>query len=78
MKRWIGIGSLFGGLSVMLGAFGAHSLKGQLAPEKLSAFKTATYYMGAHALALLLVGVLTLQLGQAYDDKLKKIGIFLN
>ena len=60
----------------MLGAFGAHSLRDQLAPEKLSAFQTATHYMGLHSLALLLVGVLSLQLSEIYSKQLRKVGVF--
>ncbi len=76
MKFWVGLGGLFGGLSVLLGAFGAHSLKNYLPPQKLVAFKTATQYMAIHGLALILVGVLSLQLGQTYKTKLKKTGVF--
>tara|TARA_Y100001960_G_C14445563_1_gene714729 strand:- start:165 stop:542 length:378 start_codon:yes stop_codon:yes gene_type:complete len=76
MKIWIGIGGILGGLSVMLGAFGAHSLKSHLPPEKLTAFQTATHYMSVHALAILLVGLLSLQLGATYENRLKKVEIF--
>ena len=76
MKIWVGIGGLLGGLSIMLGAFGAHSLKNQLPPEKFAAFQTATYYMSVHAMALLLVGVLSLHLGETYESRLKKVQFF--
>ena len=42
----------------MLGAFGAHSLKGQIDGPLLAAFNTAAQYQMYHALALLLVGIL--------------------
>ena len=76
MKIWIGFGALFGGFSVMLGAFGAHSLKDHLSAQKLSAFQTATQYMATHSLAILIIGVLSLQLGKAYESKLRKVGVF--
>ena len=51
--NWISLGAGFGGLSVMLGAFGAHSLKDFLTEQKLATFQTGTQYMGYHALALM-------------------------
>ena len=77
MRFWIGLGGLFGGFSVILGAFGAHSLKDQLPAQKLAAFQTATQYMATHGLALLLVGALSIQLGERYEAKLKKVGGFI-
>jgi uncharacterized membrane protein YgdD (TMEM256/DUF423 family) len=47
------LGSLLGGLSVALGAFGAHGLRSRLPPERLDNFETAARYQMYHALALL-------------------------
>lgn len=74
--NWISLGAGFGGLSVMLGAFGAHSLKEHLTEQKLATFQTGTQYMGYHALALVLVGVLVLLLGEQGKQALKKVGVF--
>jgi len=74
--NWISIGAGFGGLSVMLGAFGAHSLKDLLTEQKLATFQTGTQYMGYHALALILVGILVLNFGESGKQRLKKVGIF--
>lgn len=38
--------------AVVLGAFGAHGLKGRLAPEALASFETGVRYQFIHALAL--------------------------
>ena len=46
-------GALLGGLSVCLGAFGAHALKQRLGPYELDIFHTATTYMMYQALFLL-------------------------
>ena len=73
--NWVSLGAVFGGLSVMLGAFGAHGLKNVLSEQKLSAFHTATQYMGYHGLALVLVGILCIQLGEEEARSLKKIGM---
>ncbi len=55
--RWILIGSLLGGLGVVLGAFGAHGLQGRLEPRDLQIFETAARYQLLHALVLVCVGV---------------------
>lgn len=46
-------GSVFGLLSVVFGAFGAHALKKSLSPELLAIFETGVRYQMYHALALL-------------------------
>ena len=74
--NWISLGAGFGGLSVMLGAFAAHSLKEHLTEQKLATFQTGTDYMGYHALALILVGILVLVLGEPGKQALKKVGIY--
>ncbi len=72
--NWISIGAIFSGLSVMLGAMGAHSLKNVLTEKNLSAFQTATEYMGYHGIALILVGIVSLQLSDNGAKALKKVG----
>jgi uncharacterized membrane protein YgdD (TMEM256/DUF423 family) len=47
-------GAAIAGIGVALGAFGAHGLRDRLSPEFLEIFKTATYYLMIHALALIL------------------------
>jgi uncharacterized membrane protein YgdD (TMEM256/DUF423 family) len=73
--NWISTGAIFSGLSVTLGAMGAHSLKNILTEKNLSAFQTATDYMGYHGLALILVGIVSLQLNDIGSKALKKVGI---
>ncbi|NEQ50450.1 MAG: DUF423 domain-containing protein [Leptolyngbya sp. SIO3F4] len=58
----IAIASILGCLSVAGGAFGAHALKEQLTEKALATFELGTRYQMYHALALLLVGLLWLQL----------------
>ena len=73
--NWVSTGAIFSGLSVMLGAMGAHSLKNVLTEKKLGAFQTATEYMGYHGLALILVGIICSQLAGDDAKPLKKVGI---
>ncbi len=58
MKNILTIASVFGMLSVMFGAFGAHILKGILNPEMLEVYKTGVQYQFYHTFALLTVGIL--------------------
>jgi len=76
MRIWIQLGGLFGGLSVFLGAFGAHSLKNHLTQQKLDVFQTATQYQFFHSLALVLVGILALQAGEQDRKKINRAGKF--
>lgn len=47
------LGAILGGLTVAMGAFGAHALDARLTPDDLAIYDTAVQYMGFHALALL-------------------------
>lgn len=44
-------------VGVLLGAFGAHGLQGQLSPRQLASFQTGVQYHMLHALGLLAVGL---------------------
>ncbi len=52
------LGVLFSLLSVVLGAFGAHALKGLISTDMMAAFDTAVQYQMFHALALIFLGLL--------------------
>ena len=47
--------------AVVLGAFGAHALRGRLDPDALAIYQTAVQYHFWHALGMLGVGALMLQ-----------------
>lgn len=53
------IGSLMGFMAVALGAFAAHGLRPFLEPRSFETFETAVRYQFYHALAILLVAVLS-------------------
>jgi uncharacterized membrane protein YgdD (TMEM256/DUF423 family) len=61
-KLFIFLGALAGAAGVALGAFGAHALKGRLAPEMLALWQTAVHYHLWHALGLLAVGIVAIQM----------------
>ncbi len=56
-RIWLLWGCILGFLSVLLGAFGAHTLKPLMTAEKLEILMTANQYMAYHALALLVLGL---------------------
>jgi uncharacterized membrane protein YgdD (TMEM256/DUF423 family) len=49
-------GSIFGLLSVVLGAFGAHLLKKKLTIDQLQNFETGVKYQMYHAIVLVILG----------------------
>ena len=57
-KTFLVLGSLLAGLSVILGAFGAHGLKQVASQETVAIFQTGVQYQMYHALALLVIGIL--------------------
>lgn len=54
-KLFLIIGALSGALSVLLGAFGAHSLRDRLTAQLLDTFETGVRYEIYHAFAILVV-----------------------
>lgn len=61
------IAGVFGALAVGLGAFGAHGLEATLtANGRLDTYETAVKYQFYHTLALLLLGILMLNLSHDY------------
>lgn len=66
-KLFLISGSVFAGLGVAIGAFGAHALKAVLnANNRLETFETGVKYQFYHALALIMLGLIM----QKFDDKL--------
>lgn len=58
-KLYLIIGTVLAGLAVALGAFGAHGLKKVVLPENVAIYQTGVQYQMYHALALVLVGILS-------------------
>lgn len=51
-------GGVFGGLSVLFGAFGAHALKSKFTEDQLKSFETGVKYQMYHALLLIIAGII--------------------
>lgn len=58
MNTLLLLGSILMFLAVALGAFGAHALKKRLTPDMMKVYETGIQYHIAHALGLLLLGLL--------------------
>lgn len=65
-KIFLIIGTVLAGLAVALGAFGAHGLKKVVSPENVAIYQTGVQYQMYHALALVLVGILTERILNSY------------
>jgi len=52
-RKIFAAGSIFAGLGVIFGAFGAHALKTSLSPKMLDTFETGVRYQMYHGLGLL-------------------------
>jgi len=57
-KGFIKTAAIFGALSVAIGAFAAHTLKGSISNYALEIFETAVKYQFYHVFGLLAVGIL--------------------
>ena len=70
-------GIVFGCLAIILGAFGAHSLKELLDADSLSSFETGVRYQMYHALFLMIIGSMNsiIQLNLKWVYYLTTVGV---
>jgi uncharacterized membrane protein YgdD (TMEM256/DUF423 family) len=61
-KTFLLLGALACMLAVLLGAFGAHALRGKLTADLLAIYQTAVQYHFWHALGLLAIGIVAMHL----------------
>lgn len=52
---WSGLGAVLLALAVVLGAFGAHGLRGRLDEYSMGVYEKAVFYQFVHALGMLIV-----------------------
>lgn len=64
-KNILILAAIFGGTSVIFGAFGAHALKQILSEHSLNTFETGVRYQAIHAVVLLFVALITLYSSEA-------------
>ena len=60
VSGWIITAAILGGLAVLLGAFGAHTLKSSINEYQIGIFKTGVSYHFYHAIAIGMVGMMGL------------------
>lgn len=61
-KLFLALGSINALLVVLIGAFGAHALKARLTVENMAVFQTGVQYHFYHAIGLILLGLIALQI----------------
>jgi uncharacterized membrane protein YgdD (TMEM256/DUF423 family) len=61
-SNWIITAAILGGMAVLLGAFGAHTLKSSINEYQIGIFRTGVSYQFYHALAIGMIAVLSLNL----------------
>ena len=64
-RMFLTLGAASAALAVLLGAFGAHSLKTQLAADMMAVYQTGLQYHLFHSLGLLAVGLVALHLSDS-------------
>lgn len=62
--RWVAVGAVSAAVAVASGAFGAHALREAVSPERLATWQTGASYHLAHALALVVAGLVSALTGQ--------------
>ena len=67
------LGALLAGITIAMGALGAHALKDILNATQLQTYETAVRYQMYHAFALLLIGILQNQYPQLTLSICKKL-----
>lgn len=61
-KLFLALGCINAMLVVLIGAFGAHGLKARLTVENMAVFQTGVQYHLYHAVGLILLGLIALQI----------------
>lgn len=59
-RLWLVLGAAYGFMAVVMGAVGAHALRGSLPSQLLGYWNTAVRFQFYHALALLALGLFSL------------------
>lgn len=71
-RKLLILGSILGVLAVILGAFGAHGLKGLLSAEQIDTYETGVRYQFYHAFLAIVVGIAPI-----FTEKTKRIVFYM-
>ncbi len=78
--KFVHRGAFLCALSVILGAFGAHGIKGKISADLFEVYQTSNYYFFIHAIAIILYGLfchLTQRKTKVWPGNLFLFGILL-
>ena len=78
--KFIRIGAILCSISVILGAFGAHGIKGSISTDLFEVYQTANQYFFSHSVAIILYGLfcqLTKREVKLWPGYLFMVGILL-
>ncbi|NBT79061.1 MAG: DUF423 domain-containing protein [Betaproteobacteria bacterium] len=73
----MGIGAGLAGISVAIGAFGAHGLRDVIDPQAMQLWKTAVDYQMNHALGILVLGISAVVIPEGRHPALRRSAIAL-
>jgi uncharacterized membrane protein YgdD (TMEM256/DUF423 family) len=73
----ISIGAALSGLGVILGAFGAHGLRGNYGADLIDIYETGSHYLMIHALGIVLYGLWRESKPEAQQPKCWPAALFL-
>lgn len=72
-KQMIQVGAALAGISVALGALGAHLLKDLIDEQAMDTFQTALRYQFYHAFAILMIGVMMRRLNPKFTKNIYQL-----
>jgi uncharacterized membrane protein YgdD (TMEM256/DUF423 family) len=55
--NFIRVGAFLTALSVIMGAFGAHGIRGKIADDLFQTYQTASHYFMIHSIAIVIYGI---------------------
>ncbi|SCW74206.1 Uncharacterized membrane protein YgdD, TMEM256/DUF423 family [Paenibacillus tianmuensis] len=73
-RTFVALGGICAFLSVALGAFGAHALKGKLTADMLANFQTGVQYQMMHSLGLIAIGLAASLLPASASGHVRRAG----
>jgi uncharacterized membrane protein YgdD (TMEM256/DUF423 family) len=76
-RNLMGIGAGLAGISVAIGAFGAHGLRDVIDPQAMQLWKTAVDYQMNHALGILVLGISAVVIPEGRHPALRRSAIAL-
>lgn len=77
MNQIISLGAAMSALGVILGAFGAHGLRGNYGADLIDIYETGAHYWMLHSFAILFYGLWHRSVAESDRPKCWPVGLFL-